>query len=226
MNRPLRALTPEELAATSTKTLGHYQRLADEFFLGTQDHDVSQNIEALLRNIDGGGPYDILDFGCGPGRDLLALRQLGHRPVGIDGCSAFVEMAENLSDCKIWHQDFLNLRLPDNAFDGIFANASFFHVPTQELDRVLRELYDCLRPGGVLFSSNPRGPDIERYNGERYGVFLKKATWCAFVLNVGFTELEHYYRPADQPRERQPWLATLWRKPTNQEPKSEALTIS
>jgi len=125
MNRPLRALTPEELAATSTKTLGHYQRLADEFFLGTQDHDVSQNIEALLRNIDGGGPYDILDFGCGPGRDLLALRQLGHRPVGIDGCSAFVEMAENLSDCKIWHQDFLNLRLPDNAFDGIFANASF-----------------------------------------------------------------------------------------------------
>ena len=166
MNRPLRALTPEELAATSTKTLGHYQRLADEFFLGTQDHDVSQNIEALLRNIDGGGPYDILDFGCGPGRDLLALRQLGHRPVGIDGCSTFVEMTENLSDCKIWHQDFLNLRLPDNAFDGIFANASFFHVPTQELDRVLRELYDCLRPGGVLFSSNPRGPDIERYNGE------------------------------------------------------------
>ena len=226
MNRPLRALTPEELAATSTKTLGHYQRLADEFFLGTQDHDVSQNIEALLRNIDGGCPYDILDFGCGPGRDLLALRQLGHRPVGIDGCSAFVEMAENLSDCKVWHQDFLNLRLPDNAFDGIFTNASFFHVPTQELDRVLRELYDCLRPGGVLFSSNPRGPDIERYNGERYGVFLKKATLCAFVLNVGSTELEHYYRPADQPRERQPWLATLWRKPTNQEPKSEALTIS
>ena len=226
MNRPLRALTPEELAATSTKTLGHYQRLADEFLQGTRNHDVSQNIEALLRNIDGGGPYDILDFGCGPGRDLLALRQLGHRPVGIDGCSAFVEMAENLSDCKVWHQDFLNLRLPDNAFDGIFANASFFHVPTQELDCVLRELYDCLRPGGVLFSSNPRGPDIERYNGERYGVFLKKATWCAFVLNVGFTELEHYYRPADQPLERQPWLATLWRKPTNQKPKSEALTIS
>ena len=125
MNRPLRALTPEELTATSTKTLGHYQRLADEFLQGTRDHDVSQNIEALLRNIDGGGPYDILDFGCGPGRDLLTLRQLGHRPVGIDECLAFVEMAENLSDCKVWHQDFLNLRLPDNAFDGIFANASF-----------------------------------------------------------------------------------------------------
>lgn len=226
MNRPLRTLTPEELAATRTKTLGHYQRLADEFRQGTWDHDVSQNIEALLRNINGRGPYDILDFGCGPGRDLLALRQLGHRPVGIDGCSAFVEMAENLSDCKVWHQDFLKLRLPNNAFDGIFANASFFHVPTQELDRVLRELYDCLRPDGVLFSSNPRGLDIERYNGERYGVFLTKATWCTFVLNAGFTELEHYYRPADQPRERQPWLATLWRKPTNQEAKSEALTIS
>jgi hypothetical protein len=31
---------------------------------------------------------------------------------------------------------------------------------------------------------------------------------------AGFDELEHYYRPPDQPRHRQPWLASVWRKRT------------
>jgi SAM-dependent methyltransferase len=213
LHRPLQNLTPEELAKASTETIGHYQRSAEGFLEGTRDHDVSQNIEALLRHIEGDGPHDILDWGCGPGRDLLAFRELGHQPVGLDGCIAFVEMARQRTGCEVWHQDFLGLELPERAFDGVFANASLFHVPTQELGRVLRDLYSCLKPGGVLFSSNPRGADIERYNGERYGAFLEAETWRNFVLGAGYAELEHYYRPQGRPREQQPWLATVWRRP-------------
>ena len=33
------------------------------------------------------------------------------------------------------------LDLPDRHFDGVFANAALFHVPGQELPRVLLELY-------------------------------------------------------------------------------------
>ena len=225
MSKPLRVLTPEELTSISAKTLTHYQQLADEFFEGTKDHDVSQNIEALLRNIAGnGGTYDILDFGCGPGRDLLALKLLGHRPVGLEGCQAFVDMARKRTDCEVWYQNFLDLELPNQRFDGIFANASIFHVPTQELDRVLQQLYDCLKSGGVLFSSNPIGSDIEQCNGERYGAFLEWETWRSFVIGAGFAELEHYYRPEGLPRAQQPWLATLWRKPENPVSQLETLT--
>ena len=213
MNKPLQILTPEDLAKTSTETIGHYQRLADGFLEGTRDHDVSQNIDALLRHIQGDRPYDILDLGCGPGRDLHTFQELGHCPVGLDGCAAFVEMAVDRTGCTVWHQDFLELELPPNAFDGVFANASLFHVPTQELDRVLLNLYSCLRPNAVLFCSNPRGSDIEHFNGDRYGAFLEPVTWKSFVLAAGFTELEHYYRPEGRPREQQPWLATVWRRP-------------
>ena len=215
MIKPLQILTPDQLAKTSTETIDHYQRSAHDFQEGTRDHDVSQNIEALLRHIEGNAPHDILDLGCGPGRDLLTFQELRHRPVGLDGCAAFVEMAIERTGCAVWHQDFLELNLPDQMFDGVFANASLFHVPTQELGRVLRDLYMSLKPGGVLFSSNPRGSDIERYNGERYGAFLEPETWRGFVLAAGFTELEHYYRPEGRPREQQPWLATVWRKPTD-----------
>ena len=214
MTKPLQSLTPKALANASRKTIGHYQSSAQDFLEGTQNHDVSQNIDALLRHIQGDSPYDILDLGCGPGRDLLAFRELGHQPVGLDGCAAFVEMATSRTGCTVWHQDFLELELPPNVFDGVFANASLFHVPTQELGRVLLDLYTCLKAGGVLFCSNPRGPDKERFNGDRYGAFLEPATWTDFVVATGFSELEQYYRPEGRPREEQPWFATVWRRPS------------
>jgi hypothetical protein len=71
----------QRLKKITTDTLEHYNRRADSFWEGTKDHDVRQNIEALLRHIEGAPPFTILDFGCGPGRDLKAFSGLGHIPI-------------------------------------------------------------------------------------------------------------------------------------------------
>lgn len=205
-------LSAEELAQISALTLRHYQDCAEDFREGTREHDVSQNIAALLRHIQADAPYQILDFGCGPGRDLRTFSALGHTAIGLDGCPQFVEMARSDSQCVAWQQDFLALDLPAARFDGIFANATLFHIPSQELPRVLRQLHATLKPGGVLFSSNPRGDNQEGWNGERYGAYYDLANWRSLLLAAGFSELEHYYRPQGLPREQQPWLASVWRK--------------
>ena len=206
------ALTPADLEAISDRTVTHYDLAAESFWAGTHDHDVSQNIAALLDHLEGQPPFNILDFGCGPGRDLLTFQRLGHRPVGLDGSARFVEMARELTGCEVLQQDFLSLDLPAARFDGIFANASLFHVPRQELPRVLRELRASLKPGGVLFSSNPRGDDVEGWSGNRYGVHFRLATWRSLLTDAGFVELAHYYRPEGLPREQQPWIASVWRR--------------
>lgn len=208
----MRTLTPEELARTSSITLGYYDQHAEGFWKGTRDHDVSQNRDALLEHLGGKGPYRILDLGCGPGRDLKAFKDLGHEGIGLEGARRFVELAREYSGCEVWQQDFLRLDLPPSHFDGVFANAALFHVPSQELPRVLKELGAALRPAGVLFSSNPRGENEEGWKGDRYGVFYDLESWRALVSGAGFTELAHYYRPPGLPREQQPWLASLWRK--------------
>ena len=204
-------LSAEQLAQTSVITLRHYNEYADSFWEGTKDHDVSQNRDALLEHI-GGKPSRILDFGCGPGRDLKVFSELGHEAIGLEGAERFVQFAREYSGCEVWHQDFLSLELPADHFDGIFANAALFHVPSQALPRVLKDLWATLKPGGVLFSSNPRGDNEEGWNDERYGAYHNLERWREFVTGAGFVEITHYYRPPGLPRAQQPWLASLWRK--------------
>ena len=205
-------LDSQALANITRLTLEEYSRHAEDFWKGTRDHDVSQNVAALLQYIESSPPFRILDFGCGPGRDLKVFAELGHIAVGLEGAAAFAAMARDHSGCEVWRQDFLKLDLPREYFDGVFANAALFHVPSQERPRVLLELHAGLKPGGVLFCSNPRGHNEEGWAGGRYGAYHDIETWRRYASGAGFVELAHYYRPPGLPRERQPWLASVWRR--------------
>ncbi len=98
----------------SARTIGHYERTAEAFWQGTREHDVGQNYAALLAALEGEAHHSILDFGCGPGRDLRHFRSLGHDVIGLDGSKEFVAMARAYSGCEVLHQDFLALQLPAN----------------------------------------------------------------------------------------------------------------
>lgn len=206
-------LTDDDLQHITARTLQHYEQGARAYWEGTRGHDVSQNIDALLRHIQAVPPFEVLDLGCGPGRDLITFTSLGHRATGLEGASAAAALARTHSGCSVLEQNLLALDLPPERFDGVFANAVLFHVPGVALPRVLRDLHAALRPGGVLFASNPHGQGQEGWNGDRYGAFHDWPSWREFVCAAGFVELAHYYRPTGLPRDQQPWLASVWRKP-------------
>ena len=199
----------------SARTLANYDANAESFWIGTRDHDVTQNYAALLDALPQGAQLRLLDLGCGPGRDLVALSALGHLVTGLDGTAAFVEMARSLSGCTVLHQNFLELDLGEQRFDGVFANASLFHVPGSDLPRVLGELFQSLVPGGVLFCSNPRSfdRDWEGFKGERYGTFLTISSWLERIQASGFVLERHFLRPAERSPSEQPWLAVVARRP-------------
>ena len=210
--KPSKALNKTQLRRISEITIGHYDRSAADFWRGTQYHAVDENYQALLQAIEGEPPFAILDLGCGPGRDLRYFRSLGHDVTGLDGSKEFVAMARTNSGCEVLNQDFLAMQLPESHFDGVFANASLFHVPTQELPRVLLELFKTLKSSGVLFCSNPRGNNDEGLRKNRYSCFLDFDTWHGYFTAAGFDEVRHYFRPSGLPCHKQPWLATVWRK--------------
>jgi SAM-dependent methyltransferase len=204
----------------SARTLHDYDQSAESFWAGTRDHDVTQNYAALLDALSGRAPLRLLDLGCGPGRDLIALTARGHIVTGLDGSPVFAEMARAQSGCRVLQQNFLELELGEQQYDGVFANASLFHVPRAELPRVLAELFRALVPGGVLFCSNPRSfeRDWEGFKGERYGSFLTVESWLAQIADAGFSVERHFLRPHGKPPSEQPWLAIVARRPAIEGP--------
>jgi SAM-dependent methyltransferase len=204
---------PDERTA---RTLRYYDEHAAAFWEGTRDHDVTQNYAALLDAVTRPAPLRLLDFGCGPGRDLVALSALGHEVTGLDGSAEFVAMARGRFSGTVLHQNFLELDLGQARFDGVFANASLFHVPGAELPRVLGQLFSSLVPGGVLFVSNPRSfdRDHEGFKGDRYGTYLTRESWLERIVLAGFFVERHFLRPTGQPESEQPWLAVVARRPS------------
>ena len=197
-----------DLVEIERLNIAHYDENAESYRIGTKDHDVSQNIAALLDALPKEKTLDILDFGCGPGRDMCVFKSMGHRPVGLDGSKEFCKMAEQQSGCPTLNQQFLKLELEENRYDGIFANASLFTVPSQELPRVLKDLHSALRKDGILFSSNPRG-NAEGWQGQRYGHYMEFEASETFLQQSGFKIIKHFYRPEGIPREHQQWLAIV-----------------
>src|SRR5256885_1307703 len=108
---PKMTLNPQDLQKLADRTLDYYNERAVDFWEGTREHDVTQNIAALLQWIEGDPPFNILDFGCGPGRDLKAFAELGHIAIGVDGATRFAAMARSQSGFEVWQQDFLKLDL-------------------------------------------------------------------------------------------------------------------
>ncbi|MGK7900372.1 MAG: class I SAM-dependent methyltransferase [Hormoscilla sp.] len=195
-------------------TVAEYQATAESYREGTWNHDVSQNIEALIAALPR-NPGKILDMGCGPGRDLIAFKTLGHTPIGLDATPAFVEMAQQLSGCEVWQQSFESLDLPPNFFDGIFANASLIHVPSAKMVKVLKDLHESLVAGGVIVMSMARGQGegyIPAPTGDRYVVGWEYKTLAPCLEEAGFEIIHHYYRPPGLPRTKQSWLVMVGQK--------------
>lgn len=207
----------------SAATIGDYDAVAAAYHDGNEGHDVSQNVAKLIDACGGGGvPLDILDVGCAGGRDLAAFTRLGHRAVGVEGSAAFVGLARrNAPQCTVLQQDLTRLSVPRISFDGIFANAVLFHIPRDRIDALLWKLYSALRPGGVFFASNAHGfgEDREGWTEGRtvetrsWVCWLSESSWKAHCVKAGFVLEDLYYRPPGLPRERQPFLATVWRRP-------------
>jgi SAM-dependent methyltransferase len=202
----------EKLDEIEAVTIDHYNQNAEAYWHGTENHDVVENYAAFLSPFPKDKILDILDLGCDPGRDVNYFKSLGHRPVGLDGSEIFCRMARQHSACQILQHTFLNLNLQNRSFDGIFANATLFHVPSQELPRVLFDLYASLRPGGIIFLSNPRG-NHEGWSGQRYGHYVQLDTSKLFLEEAGFEVIDYFFRPHGKPNHEQPWLAITAKKP-------------
>ena len=119
------------------------------------EHTPTQATQALdLMNLQSPGAF--LDLACGPGRLSLELARRGFQVTGVDRTEAYLKQAEASAcseglEIEFILEDMRNFRRLD-AFDGawsVFTSFGYFDPP-EENQLVLDNIYESLKPGGVL----------------------------------------------------------------------------
>jgi SAM-dependent methyltransferase len=131
----------------------------------------------------------ILDLGCGPGRDIRIFSESGHKPIGIELNPAFIEMAGRHGD--VIQGDIRNISsiFTPTSFDGVWAQASLVHLQKSEVEKLLRDLKDLLKPDGLIYVCVPAKGEsgwLDENDGRRWYTTWPEDSFVTAVETTGF----------------------------------------
>lgn len=118
---------------------------------------VEGGISDFFAEVFGKAPIKILDVGCGSGRDLKRLQDLGHEVWGVDACKEFLQLAHE--NHQIEENHLVEASLPDldidftTKFEGVLCSAVLMHLPPDDLPKALDRMLNLLNPMGTLLLS-------------------------------------------------------------------------
>lgn len=145
------------------KTLEFYEANASVFYQSTVDVDMSHLRDRFVNGLKKNA--QILDAGCGSGRDAKAFATAGFRVTAFDASSALSSLASKHCGFPVAVRRFADIE-EISSYDAIWCCASLLHVSASELPMVLRKLWTALRPGGRIYVSFKQGTG-ERTDGQR-----------------------------------------------------------
>ena len=191
-------------------TLHFYNTNAEEFVTGTLDVDFHETQDRFLALIPTGG--QILDFGCGSGRDTKYFLQRGYTVEATDGSIELCRIASEYTGIQVKHMLFQELDEVEK-YDGIWACASILHVPSTELPFVLQKMTKALKADGVIYTSFKYG-DFEGERNSRYFTDLTEESFDQILGQVEGLTMEEYWITSDvRPgREKEKWLNLMLRR--------------
>ncbi|HLD31771.1 MAG TPA: class I SAM-dependent methyltransferase [Patescibacteria group bacterium] len=138
------------------RTIQTYEQTAANYHKTHFDiNEIKDIADFFIQNLKG---QKILDIGCGPGRDVKYFAEQNLKVIGIDLTANFVKIAsQNVSNAKFIQTDMRKLDFQDSSFDGIWACASFFHIPKKDAKNALLGFRRVLKSSGLMFISIKAG---------------------------------------------------------------------
>ncbi len=147
----------------------HSEKQAEHY----TDENLAEGFLELRKKFTEKSGEKLLDAGCGHGRDTEYFYNQGLNPTGIDISDELIEIARNRFQPDFQVMDFRNLDFESKEFDSVWASASIFFVPPEDMEKVIKEFYRVLKPGGDLFTSMKIG-DGEPVLNEKWGSKVKE----------------------------------------------------
>ena len=147
------------------ETIAYYDAHAREYAEETLKADLSGLLEMFIGYLPGpDGCGEILELGCGAGRDAREMMSRGYEVDMTDGSAEMCRIASEYTGHTARQMLFSELEEKER-YDGIWACSSLLHVPKAEIGDILDRCRDALTPGGVMFMCFKLGD----FEGERSG---------------------------------------------------------
>lgn len=143
-------------------TLAFYEEQAPRYTLSFgQSH--SRHLDSFLDRLHSGA--QILELGCGGGRDAARMTERGFTVDATDGVAAMVRKARERTGLAIRQMRFEQLDASES-YDAVWAHACLLHVARTNLPEILNRIHRALRPGGWHYASYKLGDGEGR---DRFG---------------------------------------------------------
>lgn len=123
-------------------------------YAGSAAGPSMRRLDLFLAKLKAGA--QILELGCGNGRDSGEMIRRGFRAVPTDGTPEMAEEATKRLGVPVSVLRFEDIDAVE-AFDGVWANACLLHVPRAKLGAVLGKIHAALQPGGLFYASFKAG---------------------------------------------------------------------
>ena len=188
------------------KNAEYYSQNAASFFESTVSVDMSPLYGAFLSKLP--TRAQVLDAGCGSGRDAKAFADRGHDVSAFDASADLARLASAHCGFEVAARTFSEITEVD-AYDGIWCCASLLHVTAAEMASTLRGLWRALRAGGCLYMSFKLGTG-ERTGGDRDFTDTDDATlrlWLDSLPEVA--SIETWITADQRPDRCERWINAL-----------------
>jgi ubiquinone/menaquinone biosynthesis C-methylase UbiE len=142
-------------------------------------------------------PGKVLDVGCGDGKFLNRMKQLGWSVAGVDFDAKAVANAKSMYGLDLHRGDLASAKFPDNSFDAITMSHVIEHVPDPLA--LFAEVRRILKSGGRLVLTTPNSGSFghEKFKQYWFGIdpprhlniySLKTLRECARRVNLKVIE--------------------------------------
>jgi ubiquinone/menaquinone biosynthesis C-methylase UbiE len=182
------------------ETLATYDNHAVEIAEQWWDNRLERQMRDFVALLPG---RRVADIGCGAGRDVEWLGELGVNVVGVELSEGMLtEARTRVPNGRFARATFTALPLATASVDGAWVCSSLVHAPPDVAEAAIGEISRILKPGGALYVGLEEGSGNEwrvDTNGARRMYYFWSAVDMAQTLDgAGLTVVDQYVEPVAQ----------------------------
>ena len=153
-------------------SIDYYDRYAVPYYEETVDFSMEEQLERFIELLPESA--DVLDLGCGSGRDTVFLEEEGCVVTVMDGSEKMCELASIHTGKEVLHLKVEDMEF-DDVFHGIWACAVLGHFTPDEVKGVMDKILKALKDDGILYFSVKKGERNGKYNGRYFYDYDREA---------------------------------------------------